>query len=75
MIAIELISDGDFEQPNTGLTQAIIAGATQHGLVLLACGFYGNVIRFLPALTITDEIASEGLDSFDKLFAGLVEQG
>jgi len=73
MIAIELISNGDSQQPNTRLTQAIIANAAQHGLILLACGFYGNVIRFLPALTISDEIISEGLDNFSRLFSSMTE--
>lgn len=68
MIAIELMCDGDIEQPNTELTQALIAGATEHGLVLLACGFYANVLRFLPALTISDELVNEGLDQFVTLF-------
>ncbi len=71
MIAIELTCDGDPEKPNTELTQSIIAHATHYGLILLACGFYGNVIRFLPALTISDQLANEGLDSFVKLFADL----
>lgn len=68
MIALELVQDGDVEQPNTQLTQAIIAGAAEQGLVLLACGFYSNVIRFLPALTISDELVEESLDSFVSLF-------
>lgn len=68
MIAIELVSNGDIEQPSPALTQAIIANAAQYGLVLLACGFYGNVIRFLPALTISDELAGEGLTQFAALF-------
>lgn len=68
MIAIELVSQGDSEQPNTALTQAIIANAAKHGLILLACGFYGNVIRFLPALTISDELIYEGLNKFNQLF-------
>ncbi|MDT0603080.1 4-aminobutyrate--2-oxoglutarate transaminase [Thalassotalea castellviae] len=72
MIALELIENGDAEQANTALTQAIIANAAEHGLILLACGFYGNVIRFLPALTISDELIHEGLDSFEKLFASVV---
>ncbi|CAM4061456.1 4-aminobutyrate--2-oxoglutarate transaminase [Shewanella aquimarina] len=72
MIAMELVIDGDSEQPNTALTQAIIANAAAHGLVLLACGFYGNVIRFLPALTISDEIMAEGLAKFKTLFESLV---
>ncbi|QYJ81830.1 4-aminobutyrate--2-oxoglutarate transaminase [Shewanella aegiceratis] len=73
MIAMELVIDGDSEQPNTALTQAIIANAAAHGLVLLACGFYGNVIRFLPALTISDEIMAEGLAKFKTLFESLVD--
>ncbi len=72
MIAVELVIDGDSEQPNTALTQAIIAKATEHGLILLACGFYGNVIRFLPALTISDELIYEGLEKFNQLFNELV---
>lgn len=71
MIAIELVHEGDAGQPNTGLTQALIANAADHGLVLLACGFYGNVIRFLPALTISDELVNEGLDKFVALFAAV----
>ncbi len=71
MIAIELIVDGDANQPNTKLTQAIIAKAAEFDLILLACGFYSNVIRFLPALTISDEVANEGLDSFTKLFSSV----
>jgi 4-aminobutyrate aminotransferase/(S)-3-amino-2-methylpropionate transaminase len=74
MIALELMSNGDFEQPNTALTQAIIANAAEHGLILLACGFYGNVIRFLPALTASDEIIHEGLAKFANLFAQLVNK-
>ncbi|WP_428617108.1 4-aminobutyrate--2-oxoglutarate transaminase [Shewanella sp.] len=73
MIAMELVIDGDSEQPNTALTQAIIANAAEHGLVLLACGFYGNVIRFLPALTISDEVMAEGLAKFNTLFASLAD--
>ena len=73
MIAMELVIDGDSEQPNTALTQAIIANAAKHGLVLLACGFYGNVIRFLPALTISDEIMAEGLAKFKVLFESLAD--
>ena len=74
MIAIELVNDGDLEQPNAELTKNIIANASKYGLVLLSCGFNSNVIRFLPALTITNEIVEEGLDKFDNLFSALVDQ-
>jgi 4-aminobutyrate aminotransferase/(S)-3-amino-2-methylpropionate transaminase len=73
MIAIELCKNGDPEQANTELTQALIANAPDYGLVLLACGFYGNVLRFLPALTIEDDILDEGMQQFAKMFAALAK--
>ncbi|MBU2864650.1 4-aminobutyrate--2-oxoglutarate transaminase [Reinekea forsetii] len=69
MIAMELVTNGEAKQPNTEVTQQIIAHAQEAGLVLLSCGYYGNVIRFLPALTITDELIAEGFDKFDALLA------
>lgn len=68
MIAIELMHDGDPNQPNTALTQALIAGAAEQGLILLSCGFYANVIRLLPALTIEDKVLQEALDKLAQLF-------
>ncbi|WP_331773902.1 4-aminobutyrate--2-oxoglutarate transaminase [Sulfurospirillum sp. 1612] len=74
MIAIELMSDGDKDKPNAALTKEIIAHATAYGLILLSCGFNSNVIRFLPALTISDALVNEGLDKFSALFADLVKK-
>lgn len=68
MIAIELMHDGDPNQPNTALTQALIASAAEQGLILLSCGFYANVIRLLPALTIEDKVLQEALDKLAELF-------
>ncbi|MEH6814658.1 MAG: aminotransferase class III-fold pyridoxal phosphate-dependent enzyme, partial [Motiliproteus sp.] len=62
MIALELIHNGDNARPNTELPKQLVAKAHENGLVLLSCGFRGNVIRFLPALTISDELINEGLD-------------
>ncbi|CAM4208912.1 4-aminobutyrate--2-oxoglutarate transaminase [Vibrio agarivorans] len=73
MIAIELVSQGNSEQPNIELTQALIKHAPQYGLILLACGFYGNVIRFLPPLTASNEIITEGLSKFDELLTTLLK--
>jgi 4-aminobutyrate aminotransferase / (S)-3-amino-2-methylpropionate transaminase / 5-aminovalerate transaminase len=42
--------------------QAIVADAFDHGLLLLACGMYGNVIRLLAPLTIADDELDEGLE-------------
>jgi len=68
MIAMELVKNGDAHQPNPELIQKLIAGAAEHGLILLSCGFYSNVIRFLPPLTIGDDLIHEGMDQFDLLF-------
>lgn len=73
MIAIEFMYNGDPHQPNSALTQAIIAKAQEYKLILLACGFYGNVIRFLPPLTMPEALAEEGLDQFEALLASLLD--
>ena len=71
MIAMELVKNGDAEQPDADLTKAIVGLAYQKGLVLLSCGVRGNVIRFLPALTISDELINEGLDILEACFGEL----
>ncbi|MDM3870555.1 4-aminobutyrate--2-oxoglutarate transaminase [Porticoccus sp. W117] len=71
MIAMELIQNGDSEQPNPELTKALVAKGQEKGLILLSCGFRSNVIRFLPALTIGDDVANEGLDILEQCFAEL----
>lgn len=69
MVAMELIQNGDIDQPNPELTKALVAAAPKHGLILLSCGIRANVIRFLPALTMSDEVLNEGLDILAKLIA------
>jgi 4-aminobutyrate aminotransferase/(S)-3-amino-2-methylpropionate transaminase len=61
MIAIELVKNGDPDQPDSDLTNALVTKAWQSGLILLSCGIRGNVIRFLPALTISDDLINEGI--------------
>ncbi len=62
MMAMELVKNGDAEQPDAELTKALIGRAYENGLALLSCGSRGNVIRFLPALNISTELMNEGLD-------------
>ena len=71
MIAIELVKNGDPEQPAADLTKALVAKAYANGLVLLSCGVNGNVIRLLPALTISDAVLDEGLDILDNCLDAL----
>ncbi|WP_449283527.1 4-aminobutyrate--2-oxoglutarate transaminase [Leucobacter sp.] len=60
MQAIELVESGS-KTPNAALTGAIAKRAGEQGVILLTCGTYGNVIRFLPPLAISDELLREGL--------------
>ncbi|MGK0714597.1 4-aminobutyrate--2-oxoglutarate transaminase [Leucobacter sp. W1153] len=60
MKAVELVESGS-NKPNAALTGAIAKFAGEHGVILLTCGTYGNVIRFLPPLSIGDELLREGL--------------
>jgi 4-aminobutyrate aminotransferase/(S)-3-amino-2-methylpropionate transaminase len=71
MVAIELLQEGDPAHPATELTQAIVAAAAAHGLILLSCGVHGNVIRFLMPLTISDELLDEGICILERIFAAL----
>ena len=71
MIAMELVTDGDAGKPDPELTRALVASAAQNGLILLSCGIRGNVIRFIPALTISDELIDEGLDILGDCLAKL----
>jgi 4-aminobutyrate aminotransferase/(S)-3-amino-2-methylpropionate transaminase len=70
MIAMELVKNRNAAQPDADLTRALVQAAARHGLVLLSCGSYGNVVRFLAPLTISDAVLKEGLD---KLEAALTE--
>ncbi|MDH4108391.1 MAG: 4-aminobutyrate--2-oxoglutarate transaminase [Gammaproteobacteria bacterium] len=72
MMAIELVRDGDAEKPDADLTKNLVAAAYANGLALLSCGVYGNVIRFLPALTIPDALIDEGLDIVDACLGRLL---
>ena len=64
MMAVEFVHDGDASKPNKELIGRLIEEAFERGLILLKCGSRGNVIRFLPALTIEPEIMEEGLGIF-----------
>lgn len=69
MIAMELVEDRETKKPAAALTAAINKACHARGLVTLTCGTLGNVFRFLPPLTISDELLEEGLDILADAFA------
>jgi 4-aminobutyrate aminotransferase/(S)-3-amino-2-methylpropionate transaminase len=70
MIAVEFVKPGNAE-PDAELTNALATAAHAAGVIVLTAGTSGNVVRFLPPLTISDELLTEGLDILTGLLAEL----
>ncbi|CAG2142058.1 4-aminobutyrate--2-oxoglutarate transaminase [Cupriavidus plantarum] len=65
MVAVEFRrADGS---PDPEFTREVQNRALERGLLLLSCGVYGNVIRFLFPLTIPDAVMNEGLDILEDV--------
>lgn len=67
MVAIEfVVPPGPGEHgpgaPDAALAGRVAAAAHAAGVILLTCGTYGNVVRFLPPLSIPDHLLIEGVD-------------
>ena len=65
MLAIELVHDPETKAPAPELVSAVVDAALQRGLLLLKSGVYGNCIRVLCPLTISDGELEEGLDVWE----------
>lgn len=61
MLAIEFVKPGTRE-PNSAATDTVMKFCHQNGVVVLNAGTFGNVIRFLPSLAISDELLNEAMD-------------
>ncbi|MDT0310223.1 4-aminobutyrate--2-oxoglutarate transaminase [Streptomyces sp. DSM 44917] len=70
MLAAELVRPGT-KDPDPAATAAIAAACHAAGLIVLTCGTYGNVLRFLPPLVIGEDLLTEGLDILENALAGL----
>ena len=64
MNAVEFNVAGS-DKPNPEMTNRVREEALKRNLILLTCGVYGNVIRFLAPLTIQDEVFDEALDKLE----------
>jgi 4-aminobutyrate aminotransferase/(S)-3-amino-2-methylpropionate transaminase len=70
MIAVELVRPGTIE-PDAAAAAKVARSCHAAGLVVLTCGTFGNVLRFLPPLVIGDALVSEGLSILESAFAEL----
>ncbi|WP_134768685.1 4-aminobutyrate--2-oxoglutarate transaminase [Nocardioides sp. 1609] len=68
MIAVELVRAGGTD-PDPDLARRVAAAAHAEGVIVLTCGTYGNVLRFLPPLAISDALLDEAFDVVERAFA------
>ena len=67
MIAVELVRSGT-DEPAPDLAKAVASAAHQRGVIVLTCGTFGNVLRFLPPLAIGDDLLIDALDILTDIF-------
>jgi 4-aminobutyrate aminotransferase/(S)-3-amino-2-methylpropionate transaminase len=70
MIAVEIVQPGGIE-PSPAVAAQVAKACHQAGLVVLTCGTFGNVLRFLPPLVIGDGLLEEGLSILEDAFAAV----
>lgn len=75
MIAMELVKNRKADAPDAELTKALVQAAGRRGLVILSCGVYSNVIRFLAPLTISEALLNEGLDLLEQSLVEVAQGG
>ncbi|HET7396895.1 MAG TPA: 4-aminobutyrate--2-oxoglutarate transaminase [Intrasporangium sp.] len=75
MVAVEVVVGSGDRSPDAALTAAVSAHCHREGLVTLTAGTFGNVLRFLPPLTISDELLHEGLDILEDAFLTVLDGG
>jgi 4-aminobutyrate aminotransferase/(S)-3-amino-2-methylpropionate transaminase len=68
MIAIELVQPGS-KEPNGEIMGKVVKYAQSKGVLFLTAGTYGNVLRFLPPLVISDELVKDAMSVLDEAFA------
>jgi 4-aminobutyrate aminotransferase len=73
MVAAEF-NKRDQKTPDAGFAENVRVKALEKGLILLTCGVYGNVIRFLPPLTVSDETFTEALDILEAALVAASEE-
>jgi 4-aminobutyrate aminotransferase len=68
MVAVEFANPHSHE-PDAGFTNRVKNEAQKRGLILLTCGVYGNVVRFLAPITIPDAHFTEAMAILEESVA------
>lgn len=66
MIGLEFVKDMETKEPNGELVSAMVQACVQRGLMIEPAGRWGQVVRFLAPLVITDEQLEKGMDIFEE---------
>jgi 4-aminobutyrate aminotransferase len=66
MLALELVTDRETKEPAADIAKRTTEAAREKGLILLSCGTYGNVIRILVPLVISDDDLDRGLEILEE---------
>ncbi|MNN84355.1 5-aminovalerate aminotransferase DavT [compost metagenome] len=66
MAAVEFVSDRDSKAPDAALAQRVIDAAREEGLLVIKCGVYRNVVRFICPLVISEQDVAEALAMFER---------
>ena len=74
MQALELVQSQDKREPATEDTKAITQYCYEHGLITISAGTYGNIIRLLMPLVITDNQMDEALDVLEGALKTVYEK-
>jgi len=70
-LALEMVKDRETKQPDPERTAALLEASKKHGLLIGKGGFYGNVIRLTPPMSITKAEVAEAKDRLDATFASV----
>ncbi len=74
LVGVELVKDRKSKQPAPEATKAITDYCFEHGLLLLSCGTYGNVLRFMMPLVTTDQQMEKGMEILSDAFGAIANK-
>ncbi|MDD3444459.1 MAG: 4-aminobutyrate--2-oxoglutarate transaminase [Zavarzinia sp.] len=74
MIGFDIVKHRGAYEPDADGTKRVTAAAIEAGLILLSCGVFGNVIRILVPLTVSDEVLDDGMDKLESALAAAYQE-
>lgn len=72
MVAVELVTDRSTKVPDKEIVKKVISACLHKGIIFLSAGIFGNCIRFLPPLVMTDSQAAYGMDVLDEAIGAAI---